>query len=322
MSVNVRSAEGEPWWPDFVRDYGAVPLRELARRYETNPRRLRRAAQRAGLTSEPEELKAVLDRLGKAPDAALAEQAGVTTEVIAGARRRRDIPAFVREPAPSPSEDPAVVRSKGDRSPRGKGPTESDAVVVVRRTSGPAPAEPTFSRQAPRLPTAPAAPEVVERRPRRRRRIVVQDARPEPEPLPEPPAKRRKPRRERLHSEVRVIAVNAERPTPSEPKRRSAPEPEPVAAVAPEPVVASEPEPVVTSEPEPVVAPEPVAEPEPVAAPPTPELEDNGSQLWWARVLTDGEEQEVVVEATDLSSAAALARTKGEVLRLELARQL
>ena len=316
MSANVRSAEGEPWWPDFVRDYGEVPLRELARRYETNPRRLRRAAQRAGLTREPEALQGVLDRLGKAPDAALAAEAGVTVEAIAGARRRRDIAGYVREaPAETPAEPNRVRSAPPKRSARVPAVATAEAVVVVRRSSGSRDYEPSPSRRPPRLPSTPAMPEVVERRPRRRRRIVVQDARPEIDPPPEPPPSRRRTRRESPHSEVRVITPEPVVAAP-EPPRAEVPEPAPAVTPEPAPAVAPEPPPAIVSAPAPVVAPVDAPAPAPADEP----LVD--VRLWWARVLADGEEQEVVVEASDLSSAAALAKTKGEVLRLELAQQL
>ncbi len=312
MSVKVRSAEGEAWWPEFVRDYGEVPLRELARRYATNARRLRRAAQRAGLTSEPDGLRQVLDRLGKAPDAVLAEHAGVTTEVIAGARRRRDIAAYLREAEETTPAEPNPVRSSDTERPppRRKRDEDPDAVVVVRRSSTSLREEPSFTRQAPRLPTAPAGPVVVARSPRRRRRIVVQDARPEPEPVPAAAPRRRAPRRERLHSEVRVITPEPQAPAP--PKVTPKPEPEPPPKPTPE-VGPAPPKPPV------VRVARPVVQAAPVAAPAAPQA---SQQLWWARVLADGEEREVVVEAADLSSAAAVARTEGEVLRLERAQQI
>ena len=62
-------AEQEAWWAEFTRLYKQVPLRELARKYGTNPRRLRRAAQRSGLDDEPEVIQANAQRLGTVPDA-------------------------------------------------------------------------------------------------------------------------------------------------------------------------------------------------------------------------------------------------------------
>jgi len=167
-----RSAEGEPWWPEFVAEFGKTPLRELARRFETNPRRLRRAAQRSGLTEDPEKIETVVDRLGACADITLADELGVTAEVIAGARRRRQVAAFdpTKAPpkppkkeaaAPEPaserdsserpsSERPSDERSFRDRPPRDRPPRERgraerkaryrpdpDAVVVVRRRPTP-----------------------------------------------------------------------------------------------------------------------------------------------------------------------------------------
>ncbi|GEM_PF-3195810 len=343
MSDEVRSAEGEPWWPEFVRDYGDVPLRELARRYDTNARRLRRAAQRAGLTTEPPSLRAIVHLLGKAPDAALAERIDVTTEVIAGARRRREIPGFVKEsvappltvdapePAPEPVEQP--VETTPPPAPRRRPRVvHDDTVVVVRRTQERQRDEVPVERRAPRLPGAPgpelpAAPAA----PRRRRRIVNTDARPEEPPAPTPAPRPARARPTSRHSVVRVITPTkpaatskpaAEPKPPAAPKRApaqvaSTPVPEP----RPEPVEARSaplPKPPTSAPATPRVA--PVAEPIPLRAPAEPEPVE--PQLWWARVLVDGAEQDLVIEATDLAQAASVAETRGVVLRIELARSL
>lgn len=129
-------AEDQPWWPEFVSLYKKIPLRELARRFQTNSRRLRRAAQRSGLEEEPEALRENEQRLGTLPDASLADDLGVTPEMIQGARVRRNVPAFdprrpraklarpARKPAPPPPKPIKPVRMR---------PDPSAVQVVVRR---------------------------------------------------------------------------------------------------------------------------------------------------------------------------------------------
>ena len=113
------SATEETWWPRFLEEYGKTPLRELARRFGTNSRRLRRAAQRSGLSDEPQALRDGAELLGRAPDASVAEKLGVTAEAVKGARVRRRLPPFrpnapqepLRKPAPEvKTEVPVVVR--------------------------------------------------------------------------------------------------------------------------------------------------------------------------------------------------------------------
>lgn len=146
----VNAAQEEPWWHEFTEQYGKESLRALAKRFGTNPRRLRRAAQRSGLVDEPEAIRDATERLGKLPDASLAEELQVTPEQVKGARKRRGIEAFnpktlpkprVRKPKkakprdrPRPARDshrerfvpsePTVVVKKPSRRP-GEGPTRT-----------------------------------------------------------------------------------------------------------------------------------------------------------------------------------------------------
>lgn len=206
----VRSAEGEPWWPEFLELRHSVPLRELARRYGTNPRRLRRALQRSGEAEEPAALAAHVALLGTVPDAKLAEALNVTAEAVAGARRRRSVPAYTPPPRPPrvEREKKAPPRPRGPRDPeklapwdrprerdweRGPaeplsvareplmerrprpmgGPTAAPAVVVVRRRS---PAPP--GRAAGQGEPAGAPPATVEQRPGTTERRPVETERP------------------------------------------------------------------------------------------------------------------------------------------------
>jgi hypothetical protein len=132
------AAQQEPWWEDFTQSYGKESLRALAKRFGTNPRRLRRAAQRCGLTNEPPELLAAAERLGTCPDDSLAADIGVTPELIKGARLRRKIEAFNPKTLPKPR----VRKPKKAKPPRPERPVRerynrSEPVVptvVVKRT--------------------------------------------------------------------------------------------------------------------------------------------------------------------------------------------
>ena len=193
------SAELEPWWPDFVENYGKLSLREMARRYSTNTRRLRRAAHRSGLSDEPEAIRENTAQLSQVPDEALAEELGVTVEAIAGARRRRRIAPIGGEPAPvepavateaiaEPSAEPSA---EPDLPPRGKKKrrfTPASEVVVVHKgrrervvtTGVPAPlASIPTGTSLPHTDTksVPAASQPIPKR-RPRCRIVKPDTRP------------------------------------------------------------------------------------------------------------------------------------------------
>jgi len=164
------SATDETWWPQFVEEYGTTSLRELARRFGTNPRRLRRAAQRSGLTEEPEILRDNANMLGSAPDASVAEKLKITPEQVKGARVRRKIPPFNNQApvarTPSASNDASVVvrRAPAPKAKMGRPSAfqkmrtpEVDAVVIERRFEGrqrrvPRPEREPIVQDAPRSP--------------------------------------------------------------------------------------------------------------------------------------------------------------------------
>lgn len=144
------AAQQEPWWEEFTHLYGNESLRALAKRFGTNPRRLRRAAQRCGLTNEPPELLNAADRLGSCPDDSLAADLGVTPELVKGARLRRQIAAFNPKTLPKPK----VRKPKKAKPPRPERPprehySRSESVVptvVVKRTRSRVEPERTSSR--------------------------------------------------------------------------------------------------------------------------------------------------------------------------------
>lgn len=283
-----KSARDESWWDEFRRDYGNVPLRELARRYATNPRRLRRAAQRAGLTTEDERIAQVEHLLGTMPDITLADRANVTPEKIKGARRKRAIDPFNPQLRKKKREEAAAAKAREPRAPRPPRPAEpvrerkpmrrswhveEPTVVVTKRRVGRTEAprrafgEDRLSSRLARVTGAAPAPAAEEPVVERRRRRIVPTGRAE-----EMRGLRDDPRAPR--DTAAPLPPAPETPAPPAPKvaARRAPRRRPPAAstyVAPEP--SSEPEPAPTPvEP----APAPVAAaptPEPVAAVPTPE---------------------------------------------------
>ncbi len=195
-------AEEAPWWPEVVRLRATTSLRSLARRFRTEPRRLRRALARAGLRVGGAELAGrgvpalagVRDRLGREPDAVLAREAGVPVEAVKGERRRLGIGPFRPGEPPAPAltaEEEAwirgpepvrrgrirpepevleVVRRPARAATRGERP---DGPVVLRRPAfsqqEPAAGHPGFAQRRPGLAERPAPaerrPDLAERRP-------------------------------------------------------------------------------------------------------------------------------------------------------------
>ncbi|HJN73850.1 MAG TPA: hypothetical protein QGF58_07960 [Myxococcota bacterium] len=186
-----KTAQQEAWWADFVSEFGKTPLRELARRFETNPRRLRRAAQRSGLSDEPDAIRDNAALLGMTPDASVATKLGVTAEEVKGARARRGIAAYNKAAPPPKTQPPAPKRAAPKRAaPKRAAPkrattrseptrsqdAEPDVVVkrgasLSRRSESSMPGQNRLGRLG-RI--APIEPEVT-RRPPRRRRIVKKD---------------------------------------------------------------------------------------------------------------------------------------------------
>jgi len=90
------------WWPEACRRIEAGgSLRQVARSFGTNPRRVRRGLARSGLRAGGRdlregvpELRAHVNRLGKVPDVVIARDAGVSVEAVKGERRRLKIEAY------------------------------------------------------------------------------------------------------------------------------------------------------------------------------------------------------------------------------------
>jgi hypothetical protein len=244
------SAENSEWWPDFVTTYGQVSLRELARRYGTNPRRLRRAAQRSGLTAEPESIRSNIAQLGQVADSALARDLGVTEEAIVGARRRRGIEPFAIpvEPTPPPPPPPPrrserLLTPNTPPRPRRKRRFEPPPeVVVVRKGSRAQVLNPLSPAPLAAVPDLPSSVSVRPNRSqpndapirRTRRRIIKSDERIE---LPELEAKPARVRRAQAKKPPVTIVFDRKTATgaiPAAPATSTPPKPA-VAAPTPEP---------------------------------------------------------------------------------------
>lgn len=127
-----------PWWPEVERRIArGASLRDTARRFGTNPRRLRRNLARAGVRAGGhdirecgvEALASHEDRLGVVPDQAIARDAGVTLEAVQGQRRRLKIAAF--EPTAPVCE--RMAPPKGRLRPRESARSGGGPELVVRR---------------------------------------------------------------------------------------------------------------------------------------------------------------------------------------------
>ena len=317
-----KSAQQEPWWDQFVAEYGVVPLRELARKYGTNPRRLRRAAQRCGLTDEPLVLRKNTALLGSIPDASVADKLGVTRESVQGARARRRIGAYdnraskkrPKRGSKRPAEAPRVAKKIYDPPPRRFRPEDAPPPVVVSRGPRGFARAGTERLGAGKLDTLPPAlPSTEHARSSRRRRIVTGEGREGGDkkdgPAPAPVAVwRRKAERKPASPPVRtlydskldtqaeaspVLAQVAEAPPPSL-KPRTA-----VKTFEVEQQPKAQTKQVVAKRPE-VPAPAP-------AAP---------GQYWQARVEVAGQARDLVILAPSLAEAAAHAEEQGRVLTL------
>ncbi len=135
-----RPVQKEAWWPEVVREHASGSLRRLARRFATNPRRLRRGLARSGLrvggSAVADEglpnLVPFRDRLGKEPDRAIAAEAKVTIEAIKGERRRLGIePYRMRPDAEEWGGRPAQPRTKKRQRRRWQ---EAPEPVIIRRS--------------------------------------------------------------------------------------------------------------------------------------------------------------------------------------------
>jgi hypothetical protein len=165
------AAERAPWWPEAARRVGGGrPVREVARRFGTNPRRLRRALARAGLrvggqdvrTEGVPALAPLRDRLGRSPDATVAARAKVIIEAVAGERRRLGISAYNPRKAKKRGPPRLVRPARPPRPPprkplRPRAWLDDAAPQVIRRPgAGPRLREPEVS--LPPGADPPAAP--------------------------------------------------------------------------------------------------------------------------------------------------------------------
>jgi hypothetical protein len=173
------AAQEEPWWPEVLRNLHSVALRELARRFGTNPRRIRRALARSSVRiggidvgqEGLEALKTYQDRLGKEPDAAIADLAGVTVEAVQGERKRLGIPAFrMISNAEAWGEDLLATKEKPKERRRWSQSFEPEIIVRKATATGSTPSASAegelppeaeaVSEEAPVPPEpAPTAPE-------------------------------------------------------------------------------------------------------------------------------------------------------------------
>jgi len=140
-----RPVDREVWWPEVLRSHEQGSLRDLARRFGTNPRRLRRGLARAavrvaGATIQEAGcpgLERIRERLGKEPDKTLAAEAGVTVEAVKGERRRLGIePYRMRPDAEEWGERPPKQREKPRPKRRWE---ETPEPEIIRRATGSAP---------------------------------------------------------------------------------------------------------------------------------------------------------------------------------------
>ena len=141
-----RPVQQEAWWPEVLRQHEAGSLRDLARRFGTNPRRLRRGLARAAVRVHGEAVaeeglsrfEPVRERLGKEPDKTLAAEIGVTIEAIQGERRRLGIePYRMRPDAEEWGEKVLPKREKPRPRRRWQDAPEPE---IFRRAMGSAPA--------------------------------------------------------------------------------------------------------------------------------------------------------------------------------------
>lgn len=139
------AAVDAPWWPEVVRRVSAgESLRETARRFGTNARRLRRNLARTCVRVGGEDVREFgvealapfIDRIGQMPDAELAREAGVSVEAVQGERRRLGMGPF--RPAPTPRCGPRMPAPRLDpetaRVERVGPRVEVLEPTVVRRT--------------------------------------------------------------------------------------------------------------------------------------------------------------------------------------------
>lgn len=138
-----QAAERTPWWPEAMRMRATASLREIARRFLTEPRRIRRALARLNLRvggrdiaddAGVAQLAGLRDVLGREPDAIVARMGKVIPEAVQGERKRLNIPAYVqRRRVRLSREDEAWIRGP-KRGRRAKVHVEENLQVVRRPT--------------------------------------------------------------------------------------------------------------------------------------------------------------------------------------------
>ena len=121
-----RSAEAQPWWPEFLALKDRQSLARLARRFGVAEITLQRALKRTGVDRRSQRgaragresrkaarmIKPFADLLGRIPDGEVARQAGVSRYAVAQYRKRRSIPSvrLAREEQAGPTT-PSVPTS-------------------------------------------------------------------------------------------------------------------------------------------------------------------------------------------------------------------
>lgn len=136
-------AEAAPWWPEALRMLEHTSIRAVARRFSTEPRRIRRALARTGLRASGVDLHgeghpqlvAFRAQLGHQPDRQVARAAGVSVEAVQGERARLGVEPFrQRKRVRLTADDQAwILGPKKMRRERFR--PEPERLQVVRRPS-------------------------------------------------------------------------------------------------------------------------------------------------------------------------------------------
>jgi hypothetical protein len=348
-----RPVQQEAWWPEVLREHEQGSLRQLARRFGTNPRRLRRGLARAAVRVAGSVIKdegvtlleTFRERLGQEPDRSLAAEAGVTVEAIKGERRRLGIAPYRMKPdAEEWGGKPQVKRDKPRQRRRWQ---DAPAPVIIRRAGSSAgpdeeQVEPTVTRK-PRVPTSfrrvelgkPAEADALDvdveedgtARPSRhdpkRRRIVRPTAEEEAAAVGRVAGFGGLPR---LGAPVPASEPVTEKdplrrarktPAPTTPRPPSAPRPPAVEPALP-PRRSAPAEPALAPEPEPTPPPEPEPTPPPEPEPTPPPEPERGAFAW--QVQLPGEPDPMLVLADDMQGALELAAAHKGLGRVEGAR--
>jgi len=123
-----RSAEAQPWWPEFLELKDRRTLAQLARRFGVSQLTLSRAMKRTATTRTAQRggrkrkaarklaraLGPFKAQLGQVSDAEVARQAGLTPSQVARYRRAQKIPSSRDRGAAVADTDPAPSAGQGD----------------------------------------------------------------------------------------------------------------------------------------------------------------------------------------------------------------